>query len=89
MSARLADPTADPTPTEAAAAAIFSTLRMLRENRDLTLSELARRSGVNRGTICQYETGRIHSADLLKTLALADALGCDLVLVPRSWKDED
>ena len=55
-------------------------LKQLRQDGDLSLSELARRSGVGKGTLSELETGRRNPT--LETLyALTTVLGCPLSAV--------
>lgn len=57
-----------------------SRLKFIREEKGMTQSELATRSGVNLRSIQNYEQGfkDINGARVTTVLALADALGCDV-----------
>lgn len=81
------DPTGEPTAYETASMRIVEQLGTRREQLGIGLNELARRTGVSAPD--QYESGVIASPGLPKVLALANALDCDLVLIPRqSGADE-
>jgi transcriptional regulator with XRE-family HTH domain len=68
---------------EAAAAAVVDTLRSRRESFGLSQRELGARSGVSAPMICEYEARSVLAPGPPAIMALADALGCDLVLAPR------
>ena len=53
-------------------------LRGLRVERNLTVSELARRSGVAKGTVSKLEAGQATNPTVETLWALADALGASL-----------
>lgn len=57
-----------------------SNLKLMREEKGLSRSELSKLSGVNVRTIEAYEQGLkdINSAKVSTVLTLADALGCEI-----------
>lgn len=63
--------------------ALMAQLRQRRLDLGLTQREVGERSGIGQSLVNAYETGRTHSPMLSKVMAIADALGCDLELVPR------
>lgn len=52
-------------------------LKLMRISRDLTIVELAKKTGINRNTINQYELG-IHSPRRENLQTLAKALDCKI-----------
>lgn len=63
-------------------------LKMLREARGLSQSELAELSGVEQPTISNYETGKRTGIPLAHAMRLADALGFPLQFLAygREWR---
>lgn len=58
------------TPTQTQLAPMGAALRAMREGVDLTISELASRSGTTKSTLSRFENGqRTISADLLSRVA--------------------
>lgn len=57
-----------------------SRLKFMRELKQMTQSELAEKSGVNKRLIQAYEQGYrdINEAQVVKVLSLAEALECDV-----------
>ena len=52
------------------------------QKRVWTVVILSRMTGINKSTISQIENGRLNTT-IDKVERIADALGCDVVLVPR------
>lgn len=52
-------------------------LKLMRISRDLTIVQLAEKTGINRNTINQYELG-IHKPRIDNLQAIADALECTI-----------
>ena len=65
-----------------------SSLKIMREYKGMTQSELAEKARVNLRMVQNYEQGfkDINKATVLTVLRLAEALGCDVydILNPRS-----
>lgn len=53
-------------------------LRKIRRMRDLTMQELAKRSGVSYATIANIEAGRTWNINAATAIALCDVLHCSL-----------
>ena len=65
---------------------ICSTLQDLRKYNGLTLDELARKVGVNKSTLSQYENGKI-TPPLNKLVLILNLLGAELMVV--QYEDEE
>ena len=65
-------------------------LKRLREEADLSLYELAKRSGVNRAKLLRLESGELRQATGPVLHKLADALGVELEdFYDAIWQDKD
>ncbi len=63
---------------------IGAAMRRARQEKGMTVGELARKAGIGRATLYHYETGR-NWPGLYSMLALADALGVALSDYVNHW----
>lgn len=66
---------------------IGSTIRELRQQRNMTQADLAERAGIRQETLCRIERGRGMNPTFLTVEALLDVLGHQLVVQPNALID--